>query len=104
MAPSTSLPQLAELCRRATMFVGPDTGPLHLAAAVGTMCVGLYGPMSAARCGPYGPQHIALQNTVLNGGARARRTANNDSMKAILAEEVCIACDQLLLGKKRAAA
>jgi lipopolysaccharide heptosyltransferase I len=103
MAPSTSLPQLAELCRRATMFVGPDTGPLHLAAAVGTVCVGLYGPMSAARCGPYGSDHIALQNACLDGGARARRTATNESMKAILAEEVCAACDRLLLQRRRRA-
>jgi ADP-heptose:LPS heptosyltransferase len=37
--------------------VAADTGPLHVAAAVGTPCVGLYGPTSAERNGPYGPGH-----------------------------------------------
>ncbi len=96
LAPSTSLPQLAELCRRATIFIGPDTGPLHLAAAVGTPCVGLYGPMAATRCGPYGSQHISLQNACLQGGARHRRTANNDTMKTISVDEVCSAAAKLL--------
>src|SRR5206468_1478129 len=73
MAPPTSLPELASLARRAVMFVGSDTGPLHLAAAVGTPCVGLYGPMPAERNGPYGPQHIALQETRLTGSKRDRR-------------------------------
>ena len=44
LAPPTSLTELAELARRASIFIGSDTGPLHIAAAVGTPCVGLYGP------------------------------------------------------------
>ena len=39
-----------------------DTGPLHLAAALGTPCVGLYGPTSAQRNGPYGAGHRVLQS------------------------------------------
>ena len=63
---------------RAKLFIGSDTGPLHLAAAVGTPCVGLYGPWPASRHGPYGPQHIALQKMFFEGSARARRTAPRD--------------------------
>jgi ADP-heptose:LPS heptosyltransferase len=40
--------------------VAADTGPLHMAAALGTPCVGLYGPTSAVRNGPYGPGQRAL--------------------------------------------
>ncbi len=54
MAPSTSLRELARLLREARVVVGGDTGPLHLAAALGTPVVGLYGPTSPARNGPYG--------------------------------------------------
>jgi len=41
-------------------MVAADTGPLHLAAALGTPCVGLYGPTSPERNGPYGAGHRGL--------------------------------------------
>lgn len=59
-APRTNLRQLAGLLRDASVVVGGDTGPLHLAAALGTPVVGLYGPTNPARNGPYGQ----LQNVV----------------------------------------
>jgi lipopolysaccharide heptosyltransferase I len=96
LAPPTSLVELAALCRRARLFIGSDTGPLHLAAAVGTPCVGLFGPMPAARNGPYGAQHIALQQVLLTGSSRERRTANNESMQAIPVDQVAAACDTIL--------
>ncbi len=46
---------LAEVLRRCDLVVGLDSGPLHLAVAVGTPTVGLYGPVSPARFGPWGP-------------------------------------------------
>ncbi len=96
MAPTTSLGQLGELARRSRIFVGSDTGPLHLAAAVGTSCVGLYGPVSAERNGPYGASHIAIQRMLLEGSSRERRTASDESMRMIEISDVCAACDRLL--------
>ena len=96
VAPPTMLPELAALSRRARLFIGADTGPLHLAAAVGTPCVGLYGPWPAARHGPYGPQHIALQQMFFEGSARQRRTAPAICMESITTEMVCAACDRIL--------
>jgi lipopolysaccharide heptosyltransferase I len=96
LAPATSLVELAALARRARLFVSSDTGPLHLAAAVGTPCVGLFGPMPAERNGPYGPGHIALQRVCLTGSSRSRRQANNDSMLAISVAQVIAACEQIL--------
>jgi len=43
-------------------MVAGDTGPLHLAAALGTPALGLFGPTSAARNGPYGPRCHGLQS------------------------------------------
>jgi lipopolysaccharide heptosyltransferase I len=60
LAPPTDLHELLALLRRASVMVAADTGPLHLAAALGIPCVGLYGPTSAARNGPYGAGHRAL--------------------------------------------
>ncbi len=97
VAPPTSLTELAALARRAKLFIGADTGPLHLAAAVGTPCVGLYGPWPAARHGPYGPQHVALQKMFFEGPTRARRTAPPIYMESILVEMACEACDRILL-------
>jgi lipopolysaccharide heptosyltransferase I len=96
IAPPTTLPQLAAIARRAKLFIGSDTGPLHLAAAVGTPCVGLYGPWPAARHGPYGPQNIALQKVFFEGSARARRTAPAIYMESITREMVCEACDRIM--------
>jgi heptosyltransferase I len=59
--PPTNLDELVAFLRRANVLIAGDTGPLHLAAALGTPCVGLYGPTSAVRNGPYGPGHRCLQ-------------------------------------------
>ncbi len=92
----TSLPELIALLRQARIFVGSDTGPLHLAAAVGVPCVGMYGPVPAERNGPYGAQHVALQKMRVEGGSRKRRNAPPDAMLAITASDVCEACDRIL--------
>lgn len=62
-AGSLSLPELAALCAEARVLVANSTGPLHLAAAVGTRVVGLYPQipgLSAARWGPYTEQKRIL--------------------------------------------
>jgi heptosyltransferase-1 len=62
LAPPTDLDELIALLRRASVVVAGDTGPLHLAAALGTPCVALYGPTSGRRNGPYGAGHRVLQS------------------------------------------
>ena len=51
---------LAGALRRAACAVGVDTGPIHVAAAVGTRCVTLFGPSDPARTAPCGGGHINL--------------------------------------------
>lgn len=60
--PPTSIPEMAALLRRALLVVGGDTGPIHIAAALGIPTVGLYGPTSGRRNGPYGPRALAIQS------------------------------------------
>lgn len=50
----TTLGQLAAVLAQSTLMVGSDSGPLHLAVALGTRVVGLYGPTSSVRYGPFG--------------------------------------------------
>lgn len=56
----TTLKELAFLMKGACCFVGGDTGPMHLAAAVQTPVVALFGPTDPARNGPYGDHHTVL--------------------------------------------
>jgi lipopolysaccharide heptosyltransferase I len=97
LAPAMSLIQLAALCRRARLYLGSDSGPLHLAVAVGTPCVGLYGPWPADRHGPYGAAHVTVQKMVCRGSTRRRRRASAKFMAAIDAASVCEACDRVFL-------
>ncbi len=59
----TTILQLAALLKRADLMVTCDSGPMHLASAVGTPVVALFGPTDPVRTGPYGRQHRILQNT-----------------------------------------
>ncbi len=66
IAGETHIGQLAALYARATVVLGPDSGPLHLAAAVNTPTVTLYGPADPVEFGPWGPQtrHYILASTI----------------------------------------
>ena len=54
LAGVTTIGELAAVLARCQLVVGPDSGPLHLAVAVGTPTVHLFGPADAIRFGPYG--------------------------------------------------
>jgi heptosyltransferase-1 len=56
-----TLPELVALLARADLVVGADTGPVHIAAAVGTPTVSLYRVTDARRNGPRGERHLLLQ-------------------------------------------
>lgn len=97
LAPETTLLQLAALVRRARLMISSDTGPLHLAAAVGTSCIGLFGPTRCELSGPYGPQHITLQVECRIHKNRRRRKEDQSAMRVITVETVCQAIDDLLI-------
>jgi len=97
LAPRTNLRELAALLERARLFVGSDTGPLHLAGAVGTQCVGLYGTTHPSASGPYGETHQVVQAYFQEyRRSRARRRASNDAMQAITPDRVFARCRDLL--------
>ncbi|MBI1311337.1 lipopolysaccharide heptosyltransferase family protein [bacterium] len=95
LAPDTTMPELASLLRRCSLFVGSDTGPLHLAAAIGIPCVGLYGPTSPSISGPFGSQHLVIQACEDPGRNRMRHD-NSDPMREIMIEPVTDACVEIL--------
>jgi heptosyltransferase-1 len=83
-APPTTLRELAALLQSAALVIGGDTGPLHLAAALGTPVIGLYGPTSEKRNGPYGQ----LANCI-------SRFYSTKSMDAIAPADVLSRIDEL---------
>lgn len=56
-----SLTESVALMKRAAVYVGLDTGPMHIAAMVGTPVVALFGPTHPERVGPYGVQHAIIR-------------------------------------------
>ena len=63
LAGKTSIGQLAAVLERCVLFIGNDSSPMHLAAAVGTPVIAIFGPTSPQEYGPYpldNPKHIAL--------------------------------------------
>ena len=61
LAGETNLEELAELYRRLDLFIGGDTGPMHLAVAQGLKSIVLMGPTDPKTHGPYGEEHLVIQ-------------------------------------------
>jgi lipopolysaccharide heptosyltransferase I len=62
--PAGGLPELAALIRSSRLVLGGDSGPTHLAHALGIPVLMLMGPTDPARNGPYGAPHLALWKTL----------------------------------------
>jgi heptosyltransferase-1 len=59
---ASTIGELIALTRRARLFIGGDTGPMHLAAALGVPVVAIFGPTDPARNGPHGTKSVVLRN------------------------------------------
>ena len=94
--PATSLLELAEWIRRSVLFVGSDTGPMHLSVAVDIPTVSLIGPMPIGRVGHFSEKHIAIQRESLTEKERNRRKTDTKPMLSIQASDVIEACDEIL--------
>lgn len=110
LAPPTDLVALAAVLRSAALVVSGDTGPLHLAAALGTPVVGLYGPSDPARNGPWSPGD-EIVSVFPDCACAARRAASGRAvhmvrrcragspcLDALTVGRVCAAVDRRLGG------
>ncbi len=82
------IPELISLLAGAKFVVAGDTGPLHLANALGTPVIGLYGPTDPARTGPYGTEDEVVCNERFQGMDHVRGRAPAPSMLSITVEQV----------------
>jgi heptosyltransferase-1 len=92
---ATSLEQLIALTRRIALCVAGDTGPLHLACALGRPVVGIYGPTDPSRNGPFGTRFKVLRSPESRRD-HTRRPEPEAGLLTIAPEDVLRAADELL--------
>jgi lipopolysaccharide heptosyltransferase I len=96
---STTLEQLIAVTRRAALCIAGDTGPLHLACALGRPVIGIFGPTDPSRNGPYGTRFRVLRSTISKRD-HTRRPEPEAGLLTIQPEEVLGATDELLAEEK----
>ncbi len=97
---SPSLQNLIAVTRRVALVIAGDTGPLHLACALGRPVVGIYGPTDPSRNGPFGTRFKVLRHP---GSVRdhARRKEPEAGLLTIQPEHVLAAAEELLGSQER---
>ncbi|HMK44529.1 MAG TPA: glycosyltransferase family 9 protein, partial [Dissulfurispiraceae bacterium] len=95
----TTIKQLAAISAQSTLFVGVDTAPMHIAAAVGIPVVALFGPTGELEWGPWGSQHIILTKKMRCANCHAEICEGlelRECMEAITVDEVVAAVKEIL--------
>ena len=95
-----TLSQLIALTRRATLVIGGDTGPVHLACALGKPVVGIYGPTDPGRNGPFGSSFRVLRNPESRRD-HTRREQPEAGLLTIWPEAVISSAADLLLQERK---
>ena len=90
-----SIGQLIACTRRARLFIGGDTGPLHLAAALQVPVVGIYGPTDPARNGPFQTRALVLRHPESKRD-HSRKSEPEAGLLTITVADVLQAAQQLL--------
>ncbi len=95
LTPSPALKELIALTRRASLVIAGDTGPLHLASALGRPVVGIFGPTDPARNGPFGGNFRVLRHPESKRD-HSRRAEPEAGLLTISPDEVWNAAMELL--------
>ena len=99
-APETNLLELVELIRGCRLFVGGDTGPMHMAAALGVPTVALFGASDPVRNGPYGEGHLVLYHDMECRPCWKTRCESLGCLRELRPEGVIARVEAYLAGKK----
>jgi heptosyltransferase-1 len=92
----THLKELAYLYSRCQLLVSTDTGPMHLAAAMGCPVVALFGPTAPWRTGPYGPGHTVIRQEMACSPCLKKKCEHLGCMRDITVDRVFGAVEQRL--------
>ncbi len=91
-----SIKQLTALIKRTTLFIGGDTGPLHIASIMGIPVVGIYGPKDPAIYGPYDGKAIVIKKDVPCSPCKKRTCGDPICMTSILPDDVFRGVEKLM--------
>jgi heptosyltransferase III len=94
-----TIPELAELIRGARLYIGNDSGPMHLAAAVGTPTIAVWGSSDSRRWRPWSVDHRVVQNPFECNPCPGYRCLVADSplcIESVTVNQVDAAVDELL--------
>ena len=94
-----SISELVALTRRASLFIGGDTGPMHLAAALRVPVVALFGPTRPERNGPFGTRSVVLRSRD-SVYSTSHTDLPDDGLVSIDPQAVIEAADHLLGGHR----
>ena len=92
----TSLLDLAYLYKKAQMVITTDSGPMHLASAVGTPVIALFGPTDPVRTGPYGKEHTIITAGLPCSPCFLKKCSTKKCMKYISPEQVFAVIEEKL--------
>ena len=84
----TTLKQLAALCAESDLMISNDTGPLHLAAAVGARVVGIYTCTDPHLTGPFGPAATTVQTNIWCKCSLIKKCNRMDCMRELMPDRV----------------
>jgi len=96
LAGRTTLKELASLYRRCDVLVTTDTGPMHIAAAMGCPVVALFGPTTPRRTGPYGSGHRPIKANLECSPCFKKRCSDMACMRGISVDDVLKAVEDIL--------
>jgi 3-deoxy-D-manno-octulosonic-acid transferase/heptosyltransferase-1 len=97
----TNLKELAYLYSKSRLLISTDTGPMHMAAAMGCPVVALFGPTAPRRTGPYGNGHRVIRSGESCSPCFKKRCDHPKCMVNITVEKVFSAVNDLLSGPER---
>ena len=96
VACKTTIKQLIELMRRAGLYIGGDTGPLHIASTLCIPTVAIFGPKDPILYGPYNENAAIISKELPCSPCRDRTCSDPECLTKILPEEVFQAVNQLM--------
>jgi 3-deoxy-D-manno-octulosonic-acid transferase/heptosyltransferase-1 len=99
LAGETGLKELAYLFTRSKVLITTDTGPMHIAAAMGCPVVALFGPTAPWRTGPYGLGHRVIRAELDCSPCFKKKCEHMTCMKEIVVEDVFEAAKNIILEK-----
>ena len=95
----TTLRDLAYLYQRSALLITTDSGPMHLAAAMGTPVIALFGPTDPSRTGPYGKGHVVIRRELSCSPCFLKKCDSMKCMSDITVDEVFHAVKEKLSGR-----